>query len=514
MKKISLLKIIIALCICNVYVFTCGVMGEIKSVDISARAEDIPKQPTSDNDGDDEGANGQGTVDFLVPDAESSTMVNLQFMNFQQASMADKVVYTTMKEITEDIPEADTLPTTEQEVLVVPSEDEDEPESSSSVTTTTPVTTTKPVTVTTPVTTTKPVTVTTPVTTTKPVTTAKPVTVTTPVTTKPITTTTPMGIPVDGPSEVPDDKPSEEPVVSTPVTTTPKTTTTTTTAKPVESEPEDIVTDPNAANEILTVNNGGTIVSGNAVDIISAITQNEVGYTFAPEAIKAQAVAAYTYVKYYNDHGMNPSVILSKSVNDSVRVLVTSVIGQAVYYNGEPIQAVYSASSAGYTASSLTVWGNEYPYLVSKFCELDEMYDPNYGRTKEFTSADIKARVYNATGISLTGDPSTWLSVDEYVDHVYVGQMNVGGYHSYINSSGKNVKISGRVFRDTIMDYDIRSYAFDVEYDAATDMFIFTTYGYGHGVGMSQNGAHALATYWGYDYKQILEFYYTGCSVY
>ncbi|MBQ9947716.1 MAG: SpoIID/LytB domain-containing protein [Oscillospiraceae bacterium] len=484
MKKISLLKIIIALCICNVYVFTCGVMGEIKSVDISARAEDIPKQPTSDSDGEDEGANGQGTVDFLVPDAESSgTMVNLQFMNFQQASMADKVVYTTMKEITEDIPEADTLPTTEQEVLVVPSEDEDEPESSSSVTT--PVTTTKPVTVTTPVT-----------------------------TTKPITTTTPMGIPVDGPSEVPDDKPSEEPVVSTPVTTTPKTTTTTTTAKPVESEPEDIVTDPNAANEILTVNNGGTIVSGNAVDIISAITQNEVGYTFAPEAIKAQAVAAYTYVKYYNDHGMNPSVILSKSVNDSVRVLVTSVIGQAVYYNGDPIQAVYSASSAGYTASSLTVWGNEYPYLVSKFCELDEMYDPNYGRTKEFTSEDIKARVYNATGISLTGDPSTWLSVDEYVDHVYVGQMNVGGYHSYINSSGKNVKISGRVFRDTIMDYDIRSYAFDVEYDAATDMFIFTTYGYGHGVGMSQNGAHALATYWGYDYKQILEFYYTGCSVY
>ena len=117
------------------------------------------------------------------------------------------------------------------------------------------------------------------------------------------------------------------------------------------------------------------------------------------------------------------------------------------------------------------------------------------------------------TGIDLTGDPSGWLSVETNVDGFYVGQMNVGGYHSYTDSSGDSVKITGRVFREKIMSFELRSSAFDVEYDANSDKFIFTTYGYGHGVGMSQNGANALATYLGYDYKEILTYYYQGTEV-
>lgn len=255
-------------------------------------------------------------------------------------------------------------------------------------------------------------------------------------------------------------------------------------------------------------------VSGNAVDIISAITQNEVGYTFAPEAIKAQAVAAYTYVKFCNKYDLNPNVILAKDVKDSVKVLVESVIGEAVYYNDDYIQAVYSASSAGYTASSLNVWGNNYPYLVSVYCELDKQYDPNYGKKATFSADDILDRVYDATGIWLEGDPSQWFNIDSYVDGFYVDQLNIGGYHSYTDSDGDTVRITGKVFRERIMDYDIRSNAFDIDYDADTDIFTITTYGYGHGVGLSQNGANALATYWGYDYKEILLFYYTGCEVY
>ena len=92
--------------------------------------------------------------------------------------------------------------------------------------------------------------------------------------------------------------------------------------------------------------------------------------------------------------------------------------------------------------------------------------------------------------------------------------MNIGGYHSYTDSDGDSVKLTGRVFREKIMDYDIRSHAFDISYDEGTDMFTFTTYGYGHGVGMSQNGANALATHWDYDYRDILTYYYVGCDVY
>ena len=66
---------------------------------------------------------------------------------------------------------------------------------------------------------------------------------------------------------------------------------------------------------------------------------------------------------------------------------------------------------------------------------------------------------------------------------------------------------------EKIMDYDIRSAAFDIEYDAANDEFTITTYGYGHCVGFSQHGANILASKYGYTYDQILNFYYPGAVI-
>lgn len=268
-----------------------------------------------------------------------------------------------------------------------------------------------------------------------------------------------------------------------------------------------------AANENVWVNNNGEIVNGTALDIISRIVSNEVGSSFADEAIKAQAVAAYTNVKRCNNDGSAASVILSKNASDKVVKLVSEVIGEAIYYNDKLIQAVYSSSSAGYTASSKNVWGVDYPYLKSVYCELDEQYDPNYGVEKTFTSSEIKSKVFNKTGIALNDEPSSWFAIEDYIEGKYVGNMTIGGQHSYVNSSGKTVKITGRVLRETILDYGIRSHAFDISYNSSTDLFTFTTYGYGHGVGMSQNGANALASHKGYNYKQILEFYYQGAEV-
>ena len=59
------------------------------------------------------------------------------------------------------------------------------------------------------------------------------------------------------------------------------------------------------------------------------------------------------------------------------------------------------------------------------------------------------------------------------------------------------------------MDFKINSAAFEVEYDG---QFTFTTYGYGHGVGMSQQGADYYAMQ-GWDYEEILTHYYTGTIV-
>lgn len=251
----------------------------------------------------------------------------------------------------------------------------------------------------------------------------------------------------------------------------------------------------------------GGSVTLDAADILAQVVMGEIGGSFNEEAIKAQAVAAYTYIKYYNDNGNVPYVAI-RTPNEKVINCVNQVLGQGIYYNGALIQAVYGASTAGYTASALNVWGVDYTYLPSQKCELDALYDPNYGVKATFTSEEIKNKVRKATGIELSGDPGNWFAIKEYVDNVYVGTMSIGGQTSYVNSSGETVDITGRVMREKIMDYDLRSACFEISYSSDTDKFTFTTYGYGHGVGFSQHGANNLANYWNYDYRQILQFYY------
>ena len=302
-----------------------------------------------------------------------------------------------------------------------------------------------------------------------------------------------------------------EEVTTTPQTTTAPEETVPTASEELSSDEPTVGSGDYGTLTVYYVGSGGN-VTGDAADILAQVVMGEIGGSFNEEAIKAQAVAAYTYIKYYNNNGNVPYVAV-RTPNDTVKRCVNEVIGQAVYYNGAPIQAVYGASSAGYTASSASVWGVDYPYLRSNKCELDALYDPNYGVKTTFTSNEIKNYVLQATGILLEGDPGTWFAIKDYVDNVYVGSMSIGGQTSYTDSSGNTVDITGRVLREKILDFDLRSASFEISYSPDTDKFTFTTYGYGHGVGLSQHGANNLATYWGYDYKQILQFYYPGTVI-
>lgn len=270
----------------------------------------------------------------------------------------------------------------------------------------------------------------------------------------------------------------------------------------------------NSSGDTLTVSYSGSggEVTGDAAEILAKVVMGEIGGSFNEEAIKAQAVAAYTYIKKYNNSGSVPYVAV-KTPNQTVINCVNEVIGQAVYYNGELIQAVYSASSAGYTSSAKSVWGTDYPYLQSIKCDFDAIYDPNYGSKETFSSAEIKQYVQDETGIVLDGDPGQWFSIKSKVDNVYVGSMTIGGRSSYTDSGGNEIEITGRVMREKIMDFNLKSASFDIKYDSNTDLFTFTTYGYGHGVGLSQHGANILAEYYGYNYQEILQFYFPGTII-
>lgn len=253
--------------------------------------------------------------------------------------------------------------------------------------------------------------------------------------------------------------------------------------------------------ETLTAKVHGEVSEYDAYDLVCMIVANEMSPSFSIEALKAQAVAAYSYVKYHNDRGLTATVLVKEEVPDEIKYAVASVWGKCCYYNGKTAQTVYTASTSGYTASAVNVWGGDpVPYLGCRECPNDTTCDPNYGVEKVYTENEIRNKLQNYLGITLSDDPYSWLQVTEYADGNYVHTINVDG----------QTEITGACLREKVLGYGIKSAAFTVEYYDGE--FIFTTYGYGHGVGMSQNGANTLASQ-GYDYKQILEYYYEGITV-
>ena len=268
---------------------------------------------------------------------------------------------------------------------------------------------------------------------------------------------------------------------------------------------------PEAGDEKLLVTVGGTRQRMNAYDLICRAVQNETNGLLAPEALKAHAVATYTMILYNNERGIAPAVILKTPVSPATEKAVAEVIGQAVYYNGQYANTVYHSTSSGKTTSSQSVWGGALPYLVS----VESPYDkkaPGYKSVAAVSRKNFAKRVQTVYGIELDGDPSEWITVERDAPGGYVGTVEIGGYTRSQGGSFGTGTITGRSVREQLLSFGIRSHCFEVQYDEEGDRFLFTTYGYGHGVGMSQYGAHYMALD-GYDYLEILEHYYTGVIV-
>lgn len=258
----------------------------------------------------------------------------------------------------------------------------------------------------------------------------------------------------------------------------------------------------------LSVINGSTPVVGDTYEILCRVVQNEVGNSTEWESTKAMAVASYSYIKYYNDYlGRAPTLRLSSvEPGDRVRACVKEVLGQAVYYNGQYANCTYFSISCGVTTTAQSVWGTtQYPYLVSVDSSIEEGYSYSwspFSKDYTYTPEQMAERMNSALGTRLdpaNDDPATWLEITSRTDGKYVGTVRVG-----------NTTTTGRKIRESILG--LRSHAFDISYDADSRIFTVTTYGYGHGVGMSQTGSMLYARQ-GWTYVQILNHYYPGTTV-
>lgn len=260
-------------------------------------------------------------------------------------------------------------------------------------------------------------------------------------------------------------------------------------------------------NEILKFSTNGTTYSLPVKEALKRIVSNEMNENMNYEAIKAQVVATHTYVKYYNDTKSIPSLGSKTSYKKGSKIdrAVEEVYNIIATYNGKAIFSPYHASAAGRTQSSKEVWGGARAYLVSVESKYDYLADyqngvktkSNYLAYKTVSEATVKSKIQNSLGVSPSGDPSTWFK--------FMSETS-GGYVKNISVCGKTT--TGEKMRTM---FGLRSACFEISYKNGS--FTFTTRGYGHGVGLSQWGAHYYAVKENWNYQQIICHYFTGVSI-
>ncbi|MBQ7799251.1 MAG: SpoIID/LytB domain-containing protein [Oscillospiraceae bacterium] len=336
------------------------------------------------------------------------------------------------------------------------------------------------------------------------------------------TSTKPSSSPSSSANQSSSQKPSSSQAPSSSgQSSTPNSSQTTSTAPPVVNpNVSDIPASSVDSNggEVLKFKANGTTYTLPVKEALKKVVSNELDGNFSYEAIKAQVVATHTYIKYYTDSGSIASVGMKSSykVGGAIDRAVEEVYNVIMTYNGKAIYCPYFAVSCGKTQASKEVWGGARAYLVSAESKYDYLADyynlsshsytsskikSNYLATKVISEASVKSKIQSKLGVTPSGDPSTWfrfLSEAEggFTSGGYINKVVVGGK----TTTGKNVRSI----------FGLRSACFDVSYSGGN--FTFTTKGYGHGVGMSQWGAHFYADKDGWDYKQILSHYYKGIA--
>lgn len=235
-------------------------------------------------------------------------------------------------------------------------------------------------------------------------------------------------------------------------------------------------------------------VSGH--ELLCQIINNEIGSEWGDEAIKAQTVAAYCHLRFCDKRGIVPSIGMNAAYDEHIEELVSSVEGQALYYDGDIINAVYSASTAGFSVESKRMWDMDYPYLKCVVSEYDRE-DPYYGLETVLTKAEVKSALESVCGIVMSDDAENWFGMEDIYSGRYVGYITIDGQK----------RITCRTLQDT---FDLQSQAVRVE--IKDDNVIFRTFGWGHGVGMSQWGSKGYAKH-GWTYDQILKHYYVNTEL-
>jgi stage II sporulation protein D len=248
-------------------------------------------------------------------------------------------------------------------------------------------------------------------------------------------------------------------------------------------------------------------------DYVASVVAGEYGLGDT-EGTKAMAVVARTYGLFasakfggaYDQADGTASQVYegATAATEQSRQAARATKGEVLTYNGSLIQAVYFSSSGGHTANNEDVWKADeaIPYLRGR----DDPYDassPHHNWSATVDRSSLLQALTRTRGTLVDG-----FTIGERTPHGRVKTINV------LQSSGPDHTMKANTFRLVVNrgvdGAPLKSTWFDARRQGSS--YVFNGHGFGHGVGLSQYGAHEMAER-GKDYREILRFYYTDVEI-
>ena len=247
-------------------------------------------------------------------------------------------------------------------------------------------------------------------------------------------------------------------------------------------------------------------------EYVTGVLAGEMPVSFELEALKAQAVAARSYVMKKMEQNKEQEFDVVDTVSNQVYIdeatlkerwkddftekmnkiksAIEQTSGQYLTYDGKVIEAFFFSTSTGKTENVEEVFVQALPYLRSVDSSWDAEVSPVFQVSNEFSLSDF----YGKLGLS-------------YQEHLQIEFTKT-------TSTGrvKELTINGNMMKasDVSSKLNLRSTFFSFEQIGSNVKIV--TKGFGHGVGMSQYGAEAMAKK-GYTYDKILKHYYQGVEI-
>ncbi len=283
-------------------------------------------------------------------------------------------------------------------------------------------------------------------------------------------------------------------------------------------------------------------------DYLKGVVPFEVFSSWGLETLKAQTLAARTYAVSKMDQLMDDTVSYQVyggyewDVNTTKAVEETK--GEVITHNNKLVETFYSASNGGITENNANVWGGQ---PLNYFPIKDDPFDPTHPWEYSLHETQIEYEDIDFNNpnwwenskekeTDITNTIKSWLNRNGYPGEIKILTIPKFQLKGDQLASGRSVSgsisvtfmrriLEGLILFEQVQLDDVnlnrirpmiggtifKSYLID-SLELENEVYTMKGRGYGHGVGMSQWGAHFMGEQ-GKDYKEIISFYYPGTTI-